>query len=286
MRTKLSLYILLLIFFLSASAQDPTAADLQPAVCDSVSAGLQPADPSAPVLMSAEEIAIATDSIMSGYDADWQELSMQGKLSFDGLPVRPTIKIYMKRGESVIMSARASILGEVARVEINRDSITLINKHTKTYNVQPLGKYLKDYPGGISDIQDILLGQMAFPGQGRLTPELSARAQWISIPGQGTLIYPEPALQFPKSDYGFVADPDDWHLLAFALGLPESQAFLETGYLYGKEGWTLQLKITLRDKPLKGQLELTYPDYSPTPLSPTDAGARYRKVDLKQLLKF
>lgn len=243
-------------------------------------------DSPAPVAMTAEEIAVAADTIISRYSPDWQELSMQGKLTFDGLSVRPTVKIYMKRGESVIMSARASIFGEVARVEINRDSVTFINKYTKTYNAQPISAYTKDYPGGISDIQDILLGQLAIPGRGRLSPELAMRAEWITIPGQGTLIYPQAALQFPKSDYGFVADTDDWHLKAFALSLPEANAFLETGYLYGDEGWTLLLKITLRDKPMQGELRLSYPDYAPTPLQATDAGARYRKVDIKQLLKF
>lgn len=266
--------LILLIFSLPASAQAPESADLQPA------------DPDAPVLLSAEEIAVATDSIASRYPDDWQELSMQGKLTFDGLPVRPTIKIYMKRGESVIMSARASLLGEVARIEISRDSVTFINKHTRTYNSQPISAFTSVYPGGIADIQDILLGQIAIPGQGRLSHELAQRAQWISIPGQGTLIYPEAALQLPDADYGFIADPTDWHLAAFALGLPRASAFIETGYLYGEEGWTLQLKITLADKPMQGNLQLSYPDYEPTPMQLSDAGARYRKVDIKQLLKF
>lgn len=239
-----------------------------------------------PIALTAEEIAVAADTIIAHYQPEWKELSMQGKLSFDGLPVRPSVKIYMDRGKSVIISARASILGEVARIEINTDSITLINKHTKTYCAYPLSAYLRDYPGGISDIQDILLGQIAIPGHGRLTQELAKKAEWIGIPEQGTLIYPEKSLQFSKSDYGFVTDPEDWHLKAFALGLPDSETFLETGYLYGEEGWTLGLKITLRDRPMQGEMQLSYPDYSPTPLQPTDAGSRYRKVDIRQLLKF
>lgn len=243
-------------------------------------------DSPAPVAMTAEEIAMAADSIISGYPEEWQELSMQGKLSFDGLPVRPTVKIYMKRAESVIMSARAPILGEVARVEICPDSVTFINKHTRTYNSQPIGAFLREYPGGIADIQDILLGRMAFPGHGHLTRDLAFRSQWISIPDRGTLVYPEESLQLPMSDYGFVTDSDDWRLTAFALSLPSASAFIETGYLYGDEGWTLQLKILLNEKPLNGEVQLSYPDYSPTPLQLTDAGSRYRKVDFKQLLKF
>lgn len=243
-------------------------------------------DSPAPVPMTAEEIAVALDSVTSRYSPDWQQLSMQGKLDFTGLPLRPSVKIYMKRAESVIMSARAPLLGEVARMEITPDSITLINKHSKTYCAYPIADYLREYPGGISDIQDILLGEMAFPGAGRLNPDLAARAQWISIPGQGALVYPEESLQLPKSDYGFVLDPADYRLQTFALGIPSAEAFLQTGYLFGPEGWTLQLNLTLRDRPMQGELQLSYPDYEPTPLQTSDAGARYRKVDIRQLLKF
>ncbi len=84
-------------------------------------------------LMTAEEIAVATDSIIANYDADWTDLSMQGKLTFDGLPMSASVKIYMKRGESIILSARAPFIGEVARVEATPDSIVFINKHTNCY---------------------------------------------------------------------------------------------------------------------------------------------------------
>lgn len=241
----------------------------------------------APEQLSFEEVAVALDSIRSGYDNEWTELSMEGKLQFDGLPLRPTVKIYMKRGESVIMSARASIFGEVARIELNKDSLTIINKHSKTYNSQPLGAYLSRYPGAIADIQDILLGQVAFPGHGRITEELASLSAWLPVPAQeAALIYPGETLQFPGADYGFLMDPSDWHLQSFAIALQKAQAYIETGYLYGGSGWTLTLKITLREHPYQGALELSYPEYSPTPLEFTKVTDKYRKVDIRKLLKF
>lgn len=240
-----------------------------------------------PAGLTETEVAAAVDSIRAAYDPDWTELSMEGKLSFDGLPVRPTVKVYMKRNESIIISARAPIFGEVARIEANRDSITLINKHTKTYNSQPLGRYLAGYPNGLADIQDILLGEVAFPGRGRITAELAGACAWLPVPNQdAVLIYPGETLQFSGADYGYLMDPDDWHLLSFALALQKAEAYLETGYLYGQNGWTLSLNISLRDHPYEGTLELSYPSYSPVPLEFTKVTDKYRKADISKLLKF
>ncbi len=237
-------------------------------------------------IMTIGEIAVATDSIMANYDSEWQDLSMQGKLSFDGLPMAVSIKLYMKRSESVILSARAPILGEVARVEICPDSIVLINKHTRTYNVQPLGGLNVDSRAYLRDLQDILLGQVAFPGQGRLSEENAVKSQWIELATSDALIYPGEDLQVAGSEYGFVMDTSCWQLRSFVLMLQKSGVVLETKYLYGDKGWTLGIEISLPKKKLGGEAQLSYPDYNPTPLEFTSLGSKYRKVDFKELMKF
>lgn len=235
-------------------------------------------------LMTQEAIAVAADSIMSAYDAEWSDISMQGKLSFDGLPMSVSVRVYMKRGESVILSARAPFFGEVARVEVNKDSITLINKHTRCYNVQPLSGVLGDR--ALQDLQDILLGQVAFPGHGRLTVDNAFLSQWIALPTSEVLLYPGPELQTAGTEYGFVLDSTDWQLLSFVLMLQKTGVVLETKYLYGDKGWTLGLEISLPKKKMQGEVQLTYPEYDGTPLEFTVLGPKYRKVDFKQLMKF
>lgn len=237
-------------------------------------------------LMTMEEIAVATDTIVGNYDSDWTDLSMQGKLSFDGLPMSVSVKVYMKRGESVILSARAPIFGEVARVEANQDSITFINKHTRCYNVQPLDDLPVDRKSYLADLQDILLGQVAFPGRGRLTPDISGLSQWIALPTAEALIYPSAELQTDGIEYGFVMDAVYWQLRSFVLMLQKTGVVLETKYLYGDKGWTLGLEINLPKKKMTGEVQLSYPDYEPTPLEFTAIGSKYRKVDFKQLMKF
>lgn len=238
-------------------------------------------------LMTAEEIAVAADSIMSNYDSDWTDLSMQGKLSFDGLPMSVSVKIYMKRGESMILSARAPFLGEVARIEANQDSITFINKHTRCYNVQSFCGLDADPKAYLCDLQDILLGQVAFPGHGRLTSENAMMSQWIALPAPEVLIYPSAVIQTPGTEYGFVMDSAYWQLRSFVLMLRQTGVVIETKYTYGDKGWTLGLEIELSPKKkMGGEIQLSYPDYEPTPLDFTAIGSKYRKVDFKQLMKF
>lgn len=265
---------------------------------DSVAAGtpaVAPADLPGPpaqagegaVLMSADEIAVAIDSITAGYDSDWTDLTMQGKLSFTGLPMKVTVKIYMKRGEAVILSARAPLFGEVARVEICPDSIVLINKHSRTYNVQPLAGIAGDPRAYLSDIQDILLGQVAFPGNGRISPRIASMSQWIAMPGSDALIYPGPSLQVKGTEYGFVMNSLIWELKSFVMMIKQAQVVLETKYLYGESGWTLGLEVDVKGRKMEGEVELTYPDYEPSaPLEFTAIGGKYRKVGIKDIMKF
>lgn len=237
-------------------------------------------------MMSAEEIAMATDSIMANYDSEWKALSMQGKLSFTGLPMRVSVKVYMERGESVILSARAPFLGEVARVEMNQDSIVFINKHSRTYNTQQLAGYTSDPKRYLCDLQDILLGEVAYPGNGHLTQTLATQSQWISMPGEKTLIHPSQQLQVDGTEYGFVMDSTCWQLERFVLMIKKPGVVVETQYLYGEKNWTLGLEITVNNKKMNGEVELSYPDYSPSPIEFTTLGNKYRKVDFQGLMKF
>lgn len=237
-------------------------------------------------LMTMEEIAIAVDTITANYDSDWKDLSMQGKLSFTGLPMRVSVKVYMERGKSIILSARAPFLGEVARVEICADSIVFINKHSRTYNTQPLAGLASDPQAYLCDIQDILLGQVALPGHGRMTPALSSGAQWIAITDSDALIYPFKDYQIDGTDYGFVMDASCWQLSAFVLMLQKAGVVVQTTYQYREDDWTLGLEIDLQKKRLKGDVELTYPDYAPTPLEFTAIGNKYRRVEMKDIMKF
>lgn len=233
-----------------------------------------------------EVMADAIETISGRYPENWNELSMQGKLNFEGLPVRPTVKIYMKRGESILMSARAPIVGEVARVEICKDSITIINKHSKKYWSQNLIGRLRGNSDVVSDLQDILLGYVAFPGVGRMRAEVAPFLRWIISPDNDIFLYPADSMQFEGAEYGFVINPENYDMDHFLLLLPNADTVVQTSYLYGDVGWTLGLEVQTERGSIGGDLQLSYPDYSPSALDFTNAGQRYTCSDLKGLLKF
>ncbi len=293
MKSHLSLIASIVLAPLFASAQLP-ASSIDEVIADSIATEdfidddiLMVPDTVevAQVLLSDDEILAAAGGIISRYSKPWSDLSMQGKLIFEGLPVKPTVKIYMKRNESIILSARASIFGEVARIEMNNDSLTFINKHTKKYTSVNLKPFSSQYPDMLSDFQDLLLGEIAYPGHGRLTADLAAKSEW-SYEEDLIFLAPSDDLQLPGIGYCFLIDPTDQKLHDFILLIASNNMILDFNYLFGIEGWSLAMAAYINGKSLQGTLQLSYPDYFPTPLDFTDAGSRYSCTDLKGVLKF
>lgn len=237
-------------------------------------------------LPASDSIPVAAALDAEADSIGWEQLSMQGKLSLEGLPVSPAVKIYMKRGETLVLSARAPIFGEVARLEVCQDSVTLINKHSKKFWSRDIRQATQDHPSIIADLQDLLLGNIVIPGHGPLTPDLQAGCRISETVDGNLFIYPGPDLQYRGLEYGFVASPEDFALQTVAVLIPDRDAVVSLDYLFGDKGWTLALGVDLGKSGLDGELQLGYPDYNPSPLSLTNAGAKYSRTDLKQLLKF
>lgn len=237
-------------------------------------------------LPASDSIPVAAALDAEADSIGWEQLSMQGKLSLEGLPVSPAVKIYMKRGETLVLSARAPIFGEVARLEVCQDSVTLINKHSKKFWSRDIRQATQDHPSIIADLQDLLLGNIVIPGHGPLTPDLQAGCRISETVDGNLFIYPGPDLQYRGLEYGFVASPEDFALQTVAVLIPDRDAVVSLDYLFGDKGWTLALGVDLGKSGLDGELLLGYPDYNPSPLSLTNAGAKYSRTDLKQLLKF
>lgn len=95
----------------------------------------------------------------------WQDVSMSVKCKLRS-PKNLSVsgKATMIRGEEIQISMR--MLGfEVAGLYINKDSAYVYEKLNRTMIVEPLSR-LKDLSGmTLSDIQDLLLGQICYPGE-------------------------------------------------------------------------------------------------------------------------
>lgn len=230
------------------------------------------------------EIEAAVDGIDKNYGGQWLDLSMQGKLHMEGLPLKPTVKIYMKRGESVIMSVRASIFGEVARIEMNSDSLTIVNKHSRRYWTQKFN-FNKDSVNVIDDLQDLLLGKVAYPGFGRLSAELADRSRW-SYEDDDIFLWPDSDIQYPMMEYGYIINDANYQLRVFILHLIKGDIWISSSYDYGEAGWTLGISAEVKGKETGASIELSYPDFAPMPLDFTNIGSKYTPSDFFGVLKF
>lgn len=148
----------------------------------------------------------------------WETVELNGKLHMDKLPVTPKARIYMKKGEVIDISIRASFLGEVGRILITPDSILAVNKMKRVYCNESIGLITDRLPGALSELQTMLLGRVSVFGNGELSADNIANLN-IAIPGQDL--------------YGTEIDPTDPDNPAWELtGAMEIDDNVELGYDY------------------------------------------------------
>lgn len=215
----------------------------------------------------------------------WQVATISGKLRMEGLPLSPSVKIYMLRDSCVRISLRAPLMGEVGRAEIEGDSILVVNKMKKTYVKESLDSLLQRYPVTISDVQDILLGRISLPGLGELSPE---RAQFVEIyeeaEGRCSLV-PAPDFQPDDFSYGYLIDNLARVETLMVVPLSKPEVYVTLSYAYGIKGYDLTVVYESPDKTKGGTLELNYPQWDNTPIEPIKLNGRYIKMNPEDFLK-
>lgn len=101
--------------------------------------------------------------IASGYKP-WNKAGLEGKISGSMLPVSANIKIYMERGELMLVSVRAPFVGEAFRIEADKERIMIINKMNKCYSELPI----EGRTDLLEQVQSLLLGRVVIFGRGEL----------------------------------------------------------------------------------------------------------------------
>lgn len=97
----------------------------------------------------------------------WDFIAIDANVDYKTDPMIPKLNCYirMEKNETIWVSVR-SIIGELARIKIDKDSIHALMRFPKReYHVLPI-KYLTKYlPGvqGINEVQNILLNEAPFP---------------------------------------------------------------------------------------------------------------------------
>lgn len=272
------------------------------------------------ILDSVRSAALAT--ILPAY-TDWQTAEISGKLRMNKLPISPTIKIYMKKGEEISISVRASLLGEVGRIEIAGDSVIAVNKMKRVYCAESISGIKYDYPDLIADIQSLLLARAVVLRAGELSPlnadfldftPLSAASQ--SDPSasnpKANQSAPSAAMQLSEGTRGAARISPSW-LLSYPKGRTDDDEF---GYEYriNAQGQTERLLVDLStgDHDFSLALDYTYPSsgfdmnisfssdgtkkfnalvdfdnvkWEAKAPAPLNLGSRYTRLGIKQFIK-
>lgn len=232
----------------------------------------------------AKDARIVLNGAISLYNS-WEEVSLDGKMSMKGLAVDPSAKIYMKRGSELLISVRAPIIGEVARVEIADDSVIVANRLKKIYVCEDLVKLRSYIDISITDLQDMFLGRMFLLGNGTLDASGIKQMDVSSAPSGGYIVTPRRQPQ--QANYGFALYYDCMLQLLFAAS-PDRRYEANAEYTWDADGSGAKdtdITLSADGHSYKASFSFKAPDFSPNRMKRMELGKKWRKVSIREFLK-
>ncbi|MCH5234524.1 MAG: DUF4292 domain-containing protein [Muribaculaceae bacterium] len=221
-------------------------------------------------------------------------ISIQGKLKMAGLPLSPSLKIYLEKDSLIDISVRAPLIGEAGRLEITPDSVTIVNKMNKTYVKEGIADFLRYYPGGINDVQSLLLARFFLPGVNIEEANLEELID-IYYENEQYNVIPKGEAELPGITYGYIVD-QYFNPLTLVI-LPESRPDVEidtfytysippsSPFTYPTSPYTIQLIYQEGAKALEINLELKQPELTDSAPKPIDVSKKYRQVSISDFLR-
>lgn len=233
--------------------------------------------------MSRESRDHALQTILSTY-TPWSRVEMSGKLFYSGLPVRPTVKIYMEKDKLIQLSVRAPFLGEVGRLEINSDSLIAVNKFGKKYCCESVKELERTIPHAISYIQNILLGRVIVAGSGELDVHNVSEVDFMED-SEGWLLVPEgirTAGQEVRYAYAVASAGRTRAMLVFVPGTGVNVGAVYS-YPQGKELIEITAELP-KKKTLAATLDFSSVKWGGSRMSAISLGSKYRRVSIREFV--
>ncbi|MDE7115002.1 MAG: DUF4292 domain-containing protein [Muribaculaceae bacterium] len=234
----------------------------------------------------------ALNAILPAYN-DWQTAALSGKLRMKKLPVSPAVRIFMRRNEAITISVRASLLGEVGRIDIEGATVLAVNKMKRVYCKESLAGIKYDYPDIIGDIQSLLLGRAVALQAGELSEANADFFDFRSLPADS--IHSEAAwsLTFPRGrseedEFGYeyrINSLGQTENLTLELSTADHEIALSLDYTYPGKGFDLDISFTRDfDKKFEASVEFNDIDWEANAPSPVSLNSRYTRVGIKQFI--
>ena len=237
-----------------------------------------------PMPLPFEEAQALVDSLTADY-YPWSSISMSGKLSSPMLPVTASVRLYMERDSLVVISISAPLVGEAARIEIDNQQALIVNKLKGKYTTLETAQILSMVPGGLETLQDLLLGRVAIIGSG----ELSADNAWlVSIYDAAPdlwMLLPLQDIESAPFVYFYTLSKQPLAAKRFAVLSQNDAGKVNLFYTRGNRDLTIDLDASLGKTPLSATLKLNDPDASVKPISRFELSSKFKRTDLKGILK-
>ena len=234
---------------------------------------------------------VSSDSIIyeiTGPNFDtWEKVSLQGKLKMQGLPLSPSLKIFMQRDSVIDISVRAPFIGEAGRLTLTQDSILAVNKMNKTYVCEKFGNSLPIFlDRGIlmRNIQDLLLARFFLPGI-ELTEENIDGMIDIYYEDDQFNIIPKGEAQIEGVRYGFVVDELFNPLMLVVIPENQQNIELDVSYTYESKGYDIDILLQEGNSKKEVILEFKEPEWKGEQTKPIDIGKKYRKLSFGEFLR-
>lgn len=216
---------------------------------------------------------------------DWQTLSISGKLKMAGLPLSPSVKIYMEKDSILRISLRAPLMGEVGRAEIEGDTLTVVNKMKKTYVKEPLDSVMERYPVTIGDVQSLLLGRVVIPGRGTLAPEQAEMVELFAEEGGQYSLIPSEEMELSEFNYGYLIDSDKQPAVLMVIPAEKPEINVNVTYDYAPDGYEVFVSYQSPEKIYSGTLLLNNPTEGGSPIEPLKINGKYTRLNFEQFVK-
>lgn len=227
--------------------------------------------------------AVTAQSVAGSY-LPWETALINGKLHAKGLPLSPSLKIFMQNGKSIMISVRAPFLGEVGRMEIDNDSILIVNKMKKVYVSESLSSLPPSIPAGLADLQSLLLGRVAVGGHGQLSANNIRFVEIFEDNNGATILIPVDEVQPEQASYGYLLD-EEGDLLAFMLTASYTSDALTIEYFSSDDARDLDITIANEKSEQSVELQLDAPQWGAKPFDPIKLNSKFRKTDFKGIFK-
>lgn len=231
----------------------------------------------------------ALETILPHY-TEWKTAQLNGSIRMKGLPISPSVRIYMEKGNRISVSVRASLLGEVGRIEVSGDTIMAVNKMKRTYCVQTFGNIRYDYPDIISDVQSLLLDRVVIPQSGELNT-INADFVDFSLGSDREISW---IIDFPKgrtdsdtmgSSYGINADGLISKMIGFMI--TSTHEFIITlDYSYPSTGYNVSATFIKDEKPrFNTSISFDAVQWNVKAPAPIEINSRYTKLAINDFIK-